>query len=722
LQDYQKEKNCQFIAAIIAEKQLKSKSHNTINSKNVLQKITTSHNISENESGNCFLLISILVSCLLKNENLWKSSSLYLTSSRQPPPTIPSSPALSPPTSELLGKCKFFHSKNYIKRFIYGKFVNTVQVYLTDVIILRKRKEFHHKIYKVFDILKIYLIIYVYKDRGRKFSIYNLSYRTFYHKKIKNRNNHNKCYLSFCVKKKKIFYYSNVNKRRFNHCCHCCHYCYQHQYQQQQHAHTSSIQMNSNGICCRNFLFSKQQFSIYVTTTTTTTETARYFYVYLFKRRFPLRKVNLKLPMKAELFVLLFIFRIDGGKIKCLVKNCCVLIKNRNFHNGIEFSIATWTQTIVANKLSYNCSVFSISYALLSIKVFINVFIRLLSDLSKFCKYCENFFIFLRISLTGWQAAAASFKRLHYVGYHHHHYCNHHQYHHQPPSINLFCLDFLNLFQTTSNNGNTFEKIYSTETIRKATTNNTVEEILPKAKKKKKTKTSNKNNGRNNGNWKNRSNNSSLANKNINKFINKIFSVLLNKKKTDLFNDDIEMDCLCSGRDDESVGGRGRNVRKNLLEKYNPQNNKFWQIVIITIFMICTPIITASSVHNGNNNMKYSTDVVKTKYGPLRGIMLRANPPVEAFLGVPYATPPLGSLRWVNILYITILIDIFFLKHNISCSISFASLYPSKLSQLTQLSFIHQCPSPTKQLFRLINLKPRNVLQCSCEKAPENTI
>lgn len=45
---------------------------------------------------------------------------------------------------------------------------------------------------------------------------------------------------------------------------------------------------------------------------------------------------------------------------------------------------------------------------------------------------------------------------------------------------------------------------------------------------------------------------------------------------------------------------------------------------------------------------KYSTRVVRTKYGPLRGIILQQNhPPVEAFLGVPYATPPVGSLRYM---------------------------------------------------------------------------
>lgn len=44
--------------------------------------------------------------------------------------------------------------------------------------------------------------------------------------------------------------------------------------------------------------------------------------------------------------------------------------------------------------------------------------------------------------------------------------------------------------------------------------------------------------------------------------------------------------------------------------------------------------------------LKYSTRVVRTKYGPLRGVLVQ-QPPVEVFLGVPYATPPLGTLRYM---------------------------------------------------------------------------
>ncbi|KAH8392567.1 hypothetical protein KR215_011720, partial [Drosophila sulfurigaster] len=44
---------------------------------------------------------------------------------------------------------------------------------------------------------------------------------------------------------------------------------------------------------------------------------------------------------------------------------------------------------------------------------------------------------------------------------------------------------------------------------------------------------------------------------------------------------------------------------------------------------------------------KLSNSTVKTKYGLLRGIVVRTTPLVEAFLGIPYASPPVGSLRFM---------------------------------------------------------------------------
>lgn len=54
---------------------------------------------------------------------------------------------------------------------------------------------------------------------------------------------------------------------------------------------------------------------------------------------------------------------------------------------------------------------------------------------------------------------------------------------------------------------------------------------------------------------------------------------------------------------------------------------------ILFLIILCIPLLTAATnVHN----LKYSTNVVKTKYGPLRGIILRSTPTVEGYLGVPY--------------------------------------------------------------------------------------
>jgi len=44
---------------------------------------------------------------------------------------------------------------------------------------------------------------------------------------------------------------------------------------------------------------------------------------------------------------------------------------------------------------------------------------------------------------------------------------------------------------------------------------------------------------------------------------------------------------------------------------------------------------------------KYCTRTIKTRYGELRGIEARSSTSVETYYGVPYATPPIGSLRYM---------------------------------------------------------------------------
>lgn len=57
---------------------------------------------------------------------------------------------------------------------------------------------------------------------------------------------------------------------------------------------------------------------------------------------------------------------------------------------------------------------------------------------------------------------------------------------------------------------------------------------------------------------------------------------------------------------------------------------------ILFLIILCIPLLTTAATASSVHNLKYSTNVVKTKYGPLRGIVLRQNPTVEGYLGVPY--------------------------------------------------------------------------------------
>lgn len=64
---------------------------------------------------------------------------------------------------------------------------------------------------------------------------------------------------------------------------------------------------------------------------------------------------------------------------------------------------------------------------------------------------------------------------------------------------------------------------------------------------------------------------------------------------------------------------------------------------------VCTVILTLQE--NVNTQHKYrgmSSRTVSTRYGVIRGVIIDSSPPVEAFLGVPYAAPPVGPLRFMH--------------------------------------------------------------------------
>lgn len=73
-------------------------------------------------------------------------------------------------------------------------------------------------------------------------------------------------------------------------------------------------------------------------------------------------------------------------------------------------------------------------------------------------------------------------------------------------------------------------------------------------------------------------------------------------------------------------------VRKCFRESHRKSSNTLMKIHIFLLvtLLICVSIcMTRASAHT----MKYSSNVVKTKYGELRGIVVRNNPTVEAYLG-----------------------------------------------------------------------------------------
>lgn len=53
----------------------------------------------------------------------------------------------------------------------------------------------------------------------------------------------------------------------------------------------------------------------------------------------------------------------------------------------------------------------------------------------------------------------------------------------------------------------------------------------------------------------------------------------------------------------------------------------------------------SGSQSSQEEHIKYSTNIIETRFGAVRGIVVGTNPPVDAYLGIPYASPPVGSLR-----------------------------------------------------------------------------
>ena len=59
------------------------------------------------------------------------------------------------------------------------------------------------------------------------------------------------------------------------------------------------------------------------------------------------------------------------------------------------------------------------------------------------------------------------------------------------------------------------------------------------------------------------------------------------------------------------------------------------------------PLVLLGSIFGYNNFVKAVTNLrVDTTVGPVNGILNATTPDVAIFLGIPYAEPPVGDLRW----------------------------------------------------------------------------
>ncbi|XP_013102074.2 uncharacterized protein LOC106083533 [Stomoxys calcitrans] len=67
--------------------------------------------------------------------------------------------------------------------------------------------------------------------------------------------------------------------------------------------------------------------------------------------------------------------------------------------------------------------------------------------------------------------------------------------------------------------------------------------------------------------------------------------------------------------------------------------------LLLVLFLLLSSMWHTSEAFHGS--VKLSTNTIKTKYGMVRGIVVRSSPLVEAYLGIPYASPPVGSLRFM---------------------------------------------------------------------------
>lgn len=87
-------------------------------------------------------------------------------------------------------------------------------------------------------------------------------------------------------------------------------------------------------------------------------------------------------------------------------------------------------------------------------------------------------------------------------------------------------------------------------------------------------------------------------------------------------------------------------VNSRLILKLDVHDKAKLTILLVLLFSVNSN----GNTYSGGRNSMLRTRVIGTRYGKLQGVILPMDQhkylkPVEAYLGVPYATPPTGSNR-----------------------------------------------------------------------------
>uniref|UniRef100_A0A6P7FBW2 Neuroligin-4, Y-linked-like n=1 Tax=Diabrotica virgifera virgifera TaxID=50390 RepID=A0A6P7FBW2_DIAVI len=79
--------------------------------------------------------------------------------------------------------------------------------------------------------------------------------------------------------------------------------------------------------------------------------------------------------------------------------------------------------------------------------------------------------------------------------------------------------------------------------------------------------------------------------------------------------------------------------------------NQIFRRCYCVLLLICFVLYAKADIKDFTKNAKISTKIIQTRYGRLQGLLVpmdaqRSLKPIEVYLGVPYATPPVKSNRF----------------------------------------------------------------------------